>query len=136
MFTKPKPSDSIRLIKAWFMGQSDITSKTWHYSQFLCVCVCVCVGECMSPLGMESGEITEDRISASSQYNPSWSPLRSRLNFPDNGWTPSEDSAREWIQVQTHTHSLVNHYNLKMIVHPYYSFWSLHWTVHSCIMKL
>uniref|UniRef100_A0A671MFQ7 Neuropilin n=1 Tax=Sinocyclocheilus anshuiensis TaxID=1608454 RepID=A0A671MFQ7_9TELE len=55
--------------------------------------------ECMSPLGMESGEITEDRISASSQYNPSWSPLRSRLNFPDNGWTPSEDSAREWIQV-------------------------------------
>uniref|UniRef100_A0A8C1MII3 Neuropilin n=1 Tax=Cyprinus carpio TaxID=7962 RepID=A0A8C1MII3_CYPCA len=54
---------------------------------------------CMSPLGMESGEITEDRISASSQYNPSWSPLRSRLNFPDNGWTPSEDSAREWIQV-------------------------------------
>uniref|UniRef100_A0A8C2IAK0 Neuropilin n=1 Tax=Cyprinus carpio TaxID=7962 RepID=A0A8C2IAK0_CYPCA len=56
-------------------------------------------GECMSPLGMESGEITEDRISASSQYNPSWSPLRSRLNFPDNGWTPSEDSAREWIQV-------------------------------------
>uniref|UniRef100_A0A9J7X4Z0 Neuropilin n=1 Tax=Cyprinus carpio carpio TaxID=630221 RepID=A0A9J7X4Z0_CYPCA len=56
-------------------------------------------GECMSPLGMESGEITEDRISASSQYNPSWSPLRSRLNFPDNGWTPSEDSAREWIQL-------------------------------------
>ncbi|XP_026147219.1 neuropilin-1a-like [Carassius auratus] len=56
-------------------------------------------GECMSPLGMESGEITEDRISASSQYNPSWSPLRSRLNFPENGWTPSEDSAREWIQV-------------------------------------
>lgn len=55
----------------------------------------------MSPLGMESGEITEDRITASSQYNPSWSPLRSRLNYPDNGWTPSEDSAREWIQVRT-----------------------------------
>ncbi|CAM4588869.1 unnamed protein product [Leuciscus chuanchicus] len=56
-------------------------------------------GECMSPLGMESGEITEDMITASSQYNPSWSPLRSRLHYPDNGWTPSEDSAREWIQV-------------------------------------
>ncbi|RXN34766.1 neuropilin-1a-like protein [Labeo rohita] len=49
--------------------------------------------------GMESGEITEERITASSQYNPSWSPLRSRLNFPKNGWTPSEDSAREWIQI-------------------------------------
>ncbi|KAA0718747.1 Neuropilin-1 A5 protein [Triplophysa tibetana] len=54
--------------------------------------------ECMSPLGMESGDITDDRITATSQYNPSWSPVRSRLNYPDNGWTPSEDSAREWIQ--------------------------------------
>ncbi|XP_056598833.1 neuropilin-1a-like isoform X1 [Triplophysa dalaica] len=56
-------------------------------------------GACMSPLGMESGEITDDRITATSQYNPSWSPVRSRLNYPDNGWTPSDDSAREWIQV-------------------------------------
>ncbi|XP_051557609.1 neuropilin-1a-like [Myxocyprinus asiaticus] len=56
-------------------------------------------GECMSPLGMESGDITDDRITASSQYNPSWSPLRSRLHYPENGWTPSEDSTREWIQV-------------------------------------
>ncbi|KAK3513783.1 hypothetical protein QTP70_028893 [Hemibagrus guttatus] len=55
--------------------------------------------ECLSPLGMESGEITDDRIASSSQYNPSWSPFRSRLNYRDNGWTPSEDSAREWIQV-------------------------------------
>nr|AAR89616.1 neuropilin 1b [Danio rerio] len=55
--------------------------------------------ECMYPLGMESGEITEDRIAASSQYNPSWSRLRSRLNYLENGWTPSEDSSREWIQV-------------------------------------
>ncbi|XP_058274909.1 neuropilin-1a-like isoform X2 [Hemibagrus wyckioides] len=55
--------------------------------------------ECLSPLGMESGEISDDRIASSSQYNPSWSPFRSRLNYHDNGWTPSEDSAREWIQV-------------------------------------
>ncbi|XP_053529482.1 neuropilin-1a isoform X3 [Ictalurus punctatus] len=54
---------------------------------------------CLSPLGMESGEISDERIAASSQYNPSWSPFRSRLNYHDNGWTPSEDSAREWIQV-------------------------------------
>ncbi|TTH23520.1 Neuropilin-1a [Bagarius yarrelli] len=48
---------------------------------------------------MESGEIINERIVASSQYNPSWSPSRSRLNNLENGWTPSEDSAREWIQV-------------------------------------
>ncbi|XP_030631410.1 neuropilin 1b [Chanos chanos] len=56
-------------------------------------------GTCMFPLGMESGEIGIDQITASSQYNPSWSPQRSRLNYPKNGWTPSDDSSREWIQV-------------------------------------
>ncbi|XP_066508407.1 neuropilin-1a-like isoform X2 [Hoplias malabaricus] len=54
---------------------------------------------CMYPMGMESGEISDDAITASSQYNPSWSPLRSRLNYGSNGWTPSEDSTKEWIQV-------------------------------------
>uniref|UniRef100_A0A8C8IQD8 Neuropilin n=1 Tax=Oncorhynchus tshawytscha TaxID=74940 RepID=A0A8C8IQD8_ONCTS len=54
---------------------------------------------CLEGLGMESGEITSDQITASSQYNPNWSPERSRLNYKENGWTPSEDSAREWIQV-------------------------------------
>ncbi|KAM7400098.1 hypothetical protein PAMA_004681 [Pampus argenteus] len=54
---------------------------------------------CMEPLGMESGEITSDQISASTQYNSNWSHERSRLNYHENGWTPSDDSAREWIQV-------------------------------------
>ncbi|KAM3605223.1 uncharacterized protein V6R79_022465 [Siganus canaliculatus] len=54
---------------------------------------------CMEPLGMESGEITSDQITASSQYNSNWSPERSRLNYHENGWTPSDDTVREWIQV-------------------------------------
>uniref|UniRef100_A0A3Q2PI92 Neuropilin 1 n=1 Tax=Fundulus heteroclitus TaxID=8078 RepID=A0A3Q2PI92_FUNHE len=54
---------------------------------------------CMEPLGMESGEITADQIKASSQYNANWSPERSRLNYHENGWTPSDDTNREWIQV-------------------------------------
>ncbi|XP_067342547.1 neuropilin-1a isoform X3 [Channa argus] len=55
--------------------------------------------DCSDPLGMESGEITSDQIMASSQYNPSWSPERSRLNYYENAWTPAEDSNKEWIQV-------------------------------------
>uniref|UniRef100_A0A9J7YTF8 Neuropilin n=1 Tax=Cyprinus carpio carpio TaxID=630221 RepID=A0A9J7YTF8_CYPCA len=55
--------------------------------------------DCTEPLGMETGEIHSDQIMASSQYNPSWSPDRSRLNNPENGWTPAEDSNKEWIQV-------------------------------------
>lgn len=54
---------------------------------------------CMEPLGMESGEIPSEQISASSKYNSNWSPERSRLNYQENGWTPSDDSVREWIQV-------------------------------------
>uniref|UniRef100_A0A3Q4GH73 Neuropilin 1 n=2 Tax=Neolamprologus brichardi TaxID=32507 RepID=A0A3Q4GH73_NEOBR len=54
---------------------------------------------CMEPLGMESGEISSDQITASSQYNSNWSPERSRLNYQENGWTPSDDNTREWIQV-------------------------------------
>lgn len=55
--------------------------------------------DCSDPLGMESGEIASDQIMASSQYNPSWSPERSRLNYYENAWTPAEDSNKEWIQV-------------------------------------
>uniref|UniRef100_A0A096M327 Neuropilin n=1 Tax=Poecilia formosa TaxID=48698 RepID=A0A096M327_POEFO len=55
--------------------------------------------DCSDPLGMESGEITSDQIMASSHYNPSWSPERSRLNYYENAWTPAEDSNKEWIQV-------------------------------------
>lgn len=53
----------------------------------------------MEPLGMESGEITAEQIIASSQYNSNWSPERSRLNYHENGWTPSDDTIKEWIQV-------------------------------------
>lgn len=57
--------------------------------------------DCSDPLGMESGEIASEQIMASSQYNPSWSPERSRLSYYENAWTPAEDSNKEWIQVDT-----------------------------------
>lgn len=55
--------------------------------------------ECKEPLGMESGEITSDQITVSSQYSTNWSAERSRLNYVENGWTPGEDTVKEWIQV-------------------------------------
>lgn len=59
--------------------------------------------QCMEPLGMESGEIHSDQITASSQYSTNWSSERSRLNYSENGWTPGEDSSREWIQVRRYS---------------------------------
>ncbi|KAE8299515.1 Neuropilin-2 Vascular endothelial cell growth factor 165 receptor 2 Precursor [Larimichthys crocea] len=59
---------------------------------------------CSNAFGMESGKITDDQITASSSfYDEHWLPRQARLNYNDNGWTPNEDSNREYIQVDLHT---------------------------------
>ncbi|KAJ8396085.1 hypothetical protein AAFF_G00021580 [Aldrovandia affinis] len=55
--------------------------------------------QCREALGLESGAITSEQITSSSQYNSNWSPDRARLNYHENGWTPSDDTSKEWIQV-------------------------------------
>ncbi|KAJ8255665.1 hypothetical protein COCON_G00195290 [Conger conger] len=58
---------------------------------------------CSSPFGMESGRISDDQITASSSFEDGrWSPRQARLNNHDNGWTPREDSSKEYIQVDLH----------------------------------
>uniref|UniRef100_H2TEY0 Neuropilin n=1 Tax=Takifugu rubripes TaxID=31033 RepID=H2TEY0_TAKRU len=55
---------------------------------------------CSTTLGMESGRISDDQISASTTfYDNRWLPRQARLNNNDNAWTPSEDSNKEYIQV-------------------------------------
>uniref|UniRef100_A0AAQ5Z029 Neuropilin n=1 Tax=Amphiprion ocellaris TaxID=80972 RepID=A0AAQ5Z029_AMPOC len=59
---------------------------------------------CSNAFGMESGKITDDQITASSSFfDEHWLPRQARLNYNDNGWTPNEDSNREYIQVDLHT---------------------------------
>ncbi|KAM9123088.1 neuropilin-2 isoform 1-T1 [Pangshura tecta] len=56
--------------------------------------------QCNVPLGMESGRISNEQISASSTYSDGrWTPQQSRLNSDDNGWTPNLDSNKEFLQV-------------------------------------
>ncbi|XP_075790447.1 neuropilin-2 isoform X5 [Pelodiscus sinensis] len=56
--------------------------------------------QCNIPLGMESGKISNEQISASSTYSDGrWTPQQSRLNSDDNGWTPNVDSNKEFLQV-------------------------------------
>lgn len=55
--------------------------------------------QCNESLGLESGKIHADQILSSSNYNLYWSSERSRLNYPENAWTPSQDTNKEWIQV-------------------------------------
>lgn len=56
---------------------------------------------CSTTLGMESGKISDDQISASTTfYDNRWLPRQARLNNNDNAWTPSEDSNKEYIQVR------------------------------------
>ncbi|XP_029305247.1 neuropilin-2a isoform X5 [Cottoperca gobio] len=58
---------------------------------------------CSMALGMESGKISDDQITASTTfYDNRWLPRQARLNNVDNAWTPSEDSNKEYIQVDLH----------------------------------
>uniref|UniRef100_A0A667ZYX2 Neuropilin n=1 Tax=Myripristis murdjan TaxID=586833 RepID=A0A667ZYX2_9TELE len=58
---------------------------------------------CSTAFGMESGKISDDQITASSSfYDNRWLPRQARLNNDDNAWTPSEDSNKEYIQVDLH----------------------------------
>ncbi|XP_069790013.1 neuropilin-2-like isoform X2 [Narcine bancroftii] len=60
--------------------------------------------QCNNPLGMESGLISNMQIIASSTYSlGNWEASQGRLNHHVNGWTPNDDSAREWIQVDLGT---------------------------------
>ncbi|XP_023366144.1 neuropilin-2 [Otolemur garnettii] len=56
--------------------------------------------QCNVPLGMESGRIANEQISASSTYSDGrWTPQQSRLHGDDNAWTPNLDSSKEYLQV-------------------------------------
>lgn len=58
--------------------------------------------QCNASLGMESGQIANDQISASSTYlDGRWTPQQGRLRGDDNGWTPNLDSSKEYLQVIT-----------------------------------
>uniref|UniRef100_A0A8C7F0Y0 Neuropilin n=1 Tax=Oncorhynchus kisutch TaxID=8019 RepID=A0A8C7F0Y0_ONCKI len=58
---------------------------------------------CSNALGLESGKISDDQITASSSfYDNTWLPRQARLNNNNNAWTPNEDSSKEFIQVDLH----------------------------------
>ncbi|XP_055733938.1 neuropilin-2-like [Salvelinus fontinalis] len=58
---------------------------------------------CSNALGLESGKISDSQITASSSfYDNTWLPRQARLNNNNNGWTPNEDSSKEFIQVDLH----------------------------------
>ncbi|XP_070980311.1 neuropilin-2-like isoform X1 [Oncorhynchus clarkii lewisi] len=58
---------------------------------------------CSNALGLESGKISDDQITASSSfYDNTWLPRQARLNNGNNAWTPNEDSSKEYIQVDLH----------------------------------
>ncbi|XP_019640573.1 PREDICTED: uncharacterized protein LOC109482333 [Branchiostoma belcheri] len=54
--------------------------------------------DCRSALGVESGVITDDQISASSSWSSQYQPREARLNNL-NAWSPNSDSTSEWLQV-------------------------------------
>lgn len=76
-----------------------LTSATRQDKGYNCFIV-FAASQCNSPLGMESGQISNMQIKASSSYmSGNWEASQGRLNHNINGWTPAEDTTKEWIQV-------------------------------------
>ena len=58
----------------------------------------------MTPVGMESGSISDFQISASSQRDDNYAASRARLNIKMNGvkqggWSPLRNDNNQWLQV-------------------------------------
>lgn len=53
---------------------------------------------CSYALGMESGQITDSQISASSVWSSSYSPYKARLNS-QSGWYAYTSNVNQWLQV-------------------------------------
>ncbi|KAL9968117.1 hypothetical protein ACROYT_G026449 [Oculina patagonica] len=59
---------------------------------------------CLTPLGMESGLITDAQITASSQWDANHAAIQGRLNFKagggkQGGWSSRTNDGSQWIQV-------------------------------------
>jgi len=60
--------------------------------------------DCLAPVGMESGAISDNQISASSQQDDNYAPQRGRLNMKisgikQGGWIPLQTDLNPWLQV-------------------------------------
>ena len=60
--------------------------------------------ECQEPLGMDSGDILDGQISASSEWNSNTAAIQGRLFFQatgakQGGWSPADNNPEEWLQV-------------------------------------
>lgn len=58
--------------------------------------------DCKVPLGMEDGAISDDQITASSQWSDNNAAKNARLNFERNGdwgWTTGTNNLYQWLQV-------------------------------------
>ena len=71
---------------------------------------------CLKPLGMESGQIPNSAITASSELppNPYWAPSNSRLHFKGGhaplrygAWIPRKQDNNQWLQVDFGTKTKV-----------------------------
>ncbi|XP_078351746.1 lactadherin-like isoform X1 [Oculina patagonica] len=63
-----------------------------------------CVQECQEALGMESGLISDDKLSASSEYNADQAANRGRLHIQysggkTGGWVAATNDVNQWLQV-------------------------------------
>ncbi|CAH1247959.1 FIBCD1 [Branchiostoma lanceolatum] len=105
-------SDSKRFICQLFQGTCQhggtVTTDGSDTGRYSCLCTAgwrgtYCEQACLQPLGMESGAIPDDRITASSYWGPDHEPYRGRLNGAagEGAWVvgKTNKTVGQWLQV-------------------------------------
>jgi len=82
-------------------GSPRLLSYVISYRYFL---LSMIIPDCLAPVGMESGSISDNQISASSQQDDNYAPQRGRLNMKisgvkQGGWMPLQNDFNQWLQV-------------------------------------
>ena len=89
---------------------SQITYPSWEFGRIIdCPFSPL---DCIAPVGMESGLISDDQISASSQLDDNHAPKRARLNtkmsgIKQGGWLPLTNDRNQWLQVDLNSYTRV-----------------------------
>ncbi len=74
------------------------------FSNLFYIFACELNSDCIAPVGMESGSISDTQISASSQQDDNLGPQGGRLNMKisgikQGGWAPLKSDLNQWLQV-------------------------------------
>ena len=68
---------------------------------------------CTDPLGLQTGEISDAQLSASSELSANTTSYYSRLNQPNTAWVAGTDDENQWLEVNMYRQTVITGVNMQ-----------------------